>query len=102
MKELIVLSVIYIIFLFASVFFRKRAIIVKKKWLFVYIIVYVIAISLYFELAVKLHQTLRNNKIYLEFGHADILLLELFVICYITATGFIISIFYRRKTKHSS
>ncbi len=102
MKEILFLSATFIIFLLVSLLFHQRMVDVATKWLFVYILAYFIAISLYFNLALRIHQTLRNNKIFLEFGHAEILLLELYVICYITAIGFIINVLRKRRKKYSS
>jgi len=72
----------------------------KTKWVIVYTLLYFVIMSIAFELIVKLHQTLRDYKVFLEFGHANLLLLELFFICYLTAIGFVISIFYKRKNNN--
>ena len=97
MKEILVLAAIYIVFLAASVVFQRKMVNVKSKWLYLWIPLYFIIIGVYFDLLVKLHQLLRDNEVYLEFGHADLLLLELNGICYITAIAFVIYILYQRK-----
>jgi hypothetical protein len=54
-------------------------------WFLVIILMYIISIYIYFEIINKIHQFLRDKGIYIEFGHASILLLELGILCLILA-----------------
>ena len=96
MKELLVLAVVYLIFLFLSLFLRKLMIRINKRWLVLIIPIYLISIYFYFDLIVMIHQNLRNDNTYIEFGHSGLLLLQLCGFSYITAIALIVNVFYQR------
>jgi hypothetical protein len=97
MKTIAFLLIVYIVFLISSYYFRNKMIYVKSKWLYLFILAYLIAINFYYELFNQLDEFLTNKKIYLELGHANILLLLLYLFSNLTAIAIIISIFYKRR-----
>ncbi len=97
MKETLILIGIYLLFLTLSFLLRRVMLKVNLKWLILIVPVYLISIYFYFDLAVRIHQTLRERGIYLEFGHGEIMLLELELACYITAVCLILNVFYSRS-----
>jgi len=71
---------------------------IKSKLLFILIsIFYIIGTYIYFELINQIDQKLTVNGIYLEFGHANLLLIELFLICLIVTIINIVLILVKRK-----
>lgn len=52
--------------------------------------IYLVSIYLYFELVNYIHIMLRENNIYLEFGHGSILLVMVLVLAYLTAFIFLV------------
>mgnify|MGYP006910161109 FL=1 len=98
MKEILASVLIISFFVIGSYFFhnyiRK---ITSKVWLIVAITLYVISLILYFETINQTHNYLRSKRIYLEFGHANILLIELMLICFIIAVVNIIWALVKRK-----
>jgi phosphoglycerol transferase MdoB-like AlkP superfamily enzyme len=93
MNEYVVSIVIYLLFLLVSLYFRKLVIQMRSVWIaIIFIIVYFIATWFYFELINRAHQVLRSHGIYIDFGHASLLLLEIFAICILTAIIISISI----------
>lgn len=97
MKEFIVLFTAFLIFLAFSYFFYVKMLKSKIMWVIFYLFIYIISIEILFELVNKLHIYLRNKQIYLEFGHASILLLEVNFLCLLIAVILIITIFYKRN-----
>ncbi len=93
MEEPSFLFVAYIIFFIGSSIFRNRMILATKNGLIFWIPAYVLSSYAYLELLNKFHQILRDNGIYLEFGHASIVLLGLDLLCFITGIIFMISVF---------
>lgn len=71
MKEFLFLSVLSILFLLASI--KIHIILFKSKLLpfILWCIVYFLFIFFLFDTAEDLHRYLRDRKIYIEFGHAD-------------------------------
>ena len=61
-----------------------------------YLLIYIILLDGYFEGINTLHEILRDRGFYIEFGHASLLLLEVFAICLITAIILILSIIVQR------
>ena len=101
MKELITLSIIYISFFVASFFFYKKMIKVKLIWVCIFIPIYLIGLYLYFDLLIELHNCLRDRQIYLEFGHADEVLLLLEAFCFLNVGVLVILICINRiRNKH--
>jgi len=73
---------------------------VKSPWMVVlYIFIYLILLDGYFEGVNKIHQILRDHEFYIEFGHASLLLLEVFAICLLVAIILIISIIVQRVVR---
>jgi hypothetical protein len=84
MKEIASSLLIMGIFLIGSYFIHYYLKTIKSVfWLTAVILTYFVSIYLFFELINKIHQLLRDREIYIEFGHASILLIELFIICII-------------------
>jgi len=50
---------------------------------FVLSLVYFVGIYLYFDLTSQLHYYFIDYQIYIEFGHADLLLIVLILFCYL-------------------
>lgn len=71
--------------------------------MFVAIIVYFFLIYGYFELVNTIHTHLRDRGIYVEFGHASILLILLFLVSVITGIVFAILVVAKSKrAKHAN
>jgi hypothetical protein len=86
MNEYLVSAIIYLGFLIASFFIARAAMVIKSAWYsFFLIVLYFALICLYFELLNTANQVLRNHGIYIEFGHASLLLVMVFFGCVITA-----------------
>jgi hypothetical protein len=99
MKEILLLSLIYIIFFGVSLLFRKRMINIKSNRIYIYILIYLVGIYGYFELINWFDHFLSDRKIYLGFGHANLDLLLLCLLTFVTALFFIINIIYKRYRK---
>ena len=103
MKEIIILIGLYLVFLILSVFFKKVLLKINILWSILFLPAYLIGIYFYIDRLINIHQILREKHIHLEFGHAEILLLELGLACYATAIFIIINVLYgkyriRKKT----
>ena len=99
MIEIIALLTIYIVFFAASLFLRNWMIKVRTNWVYVCIPIYLLAINSYFDLINWYDHFLSDKKIYLGFGHANLDLLLLCLLTFITALFFIINIIYKRYRK---
>ncbi len=98
MKELMSSILIVGLFIVYSYFIHKYLRKVKSKISVIAIIVfYVLTLWPYFELVNRMHQILRANKYYIEFGHASILLVELAFLCLIIAIVNVIWATVKRK-----
>ncbi len=102
MKEILILAIIYIVFLVLSLFLRKLMIRTSNWNVVLIILAYLIGINFYFDLMVKIHQISRDNGWYIEFGHGEIMLLELYVFSYVSAIVLIVNVFYRRCKSSST
>ena len=97
MNEYLASALIFLAFSVASFFFAKAMIKIKSPWLVVLLIViYFVLLDAYFELVTKAHQILRDHGIYIEFGHADLLLLMIFAICLFLAVIMVATIVGKR------
>lgn len=67
-------------------------------WFAIIVIIYFISIYFYFEIVNKTHKFLRESGIYIDFGHASLLLIEVFLICIIVAITNIIWVAKKRRT----
>lgn len=86
MNEYLVSAIIYLVFLIASFFVAKKTLNLKSPWYAsLLIIAYFVSIFIYFDLLNWGHQVLRDHRIYIEFGHASLLLIMVFFVCLITA-----------------
>ena len=99
MIEITALLIIYIVFFIASLFLRKWMIKVRTNWVYVCIPIYLLAINSYFDLINWFDHFLSDRKIYLDFGHANLDLLLLCLLTFVTALFFIINIIYKRYIK---
>ncbi len=96
MKETWILIGIYLLFLTLSFLLRKVILKVNPKWLMLIIPAYLVSIYFYFDLVVRAHQFLREEGIYMAFGHSSLLLIELCVFAYISALVMLMNVFYLR------
>ena len=81
MKETTIILSILILYLFVSYCVRQMLLKIKLGLFIIVCIGYALFTNYFFDLLIYLHQRLRAKRIYLEFGHADIVLLELFAVC---------------------
>ncbi len=82
MKEGVISVMIVGAFIVASYYLHKYMRNIKSIiWFLSVILMYIVMLYGYFEIINKIHQYLRDRGIYIEFGHASILLIELGVIC---------------------
>ena len=96
MNDYLALSIIYVIFLFLS-FAMYKSSLKASSWFFIVLcFVYFLGIYFYFEFFNQLHDYLRDNKIYIEFGHASLELILLMLFCYINGLALIMVILYKR------
>jgi hypothetical protein len=95
MKELLFVGIFYALFLVVSLKLKKSLLGLKLIWSLL-LLPYLIAIWWYLELILRFHYFLRDHQIYLELGHASILLIELLVLMYITALIIIVDLLYRK------
>jgi hypothetical protein len=96
MNEYLALSVIYIIFLFFSYLMYIGSIRLKSDLFFIISVIYFFGIYFYFEFFNQLDHYLRDNRIYVEFGHANLDLIMLMVFCYSNGLIVITIILYKR------
>jgi len=97
MQTFLAIILIFLLYLFAS--FVLHQYIVKCKSpivVFLFPIFYIAGTYYYFELVFRIHHKLRENNIFLEFGHADIVLLEIMFVCFLLTIINIVVIFLRR------
>ena len=100
MNEYLVSAIIYLAFIIASFFIARAAIAIKSAWCsFFLMVLYFILICLYFELINRIHQILRDHGIYIEFGHASLLLVLVFFGCLITALLVALFVVLKRTNK---
>jgi hypothetical protein len=100
MKETII--ILLIIALYVLISFVTYRYLLKLR-----LLVFILACSVYllftyflFDFFVYIHQDLRSRGVYLEFGHADLLLLETFAVCLLIATiNIILAILKKCKIK---
>jgi signal transduction histidine kinase len=92
------LVAIYILFLIASIILFKAGLSVKGRIYYLYFLVYLVGIYYYFDLINFIHYRLRDNGIYLQFGHANFLLLCDLALSYLTAIIMGIILSFRRNT----
>lgn len=97
MKEFLILLVVYFLFFLYSIILYRKSLFVNKKLVYILIPIYLVSIYLYFELINYIHIGLRENNIYLEFGHGSILLVLVLILAYLTA--FIFLIIYVLKSR---
>jgi hypothetical protein len=100
MKEFVFLLVFFVIFSIVSFQFRKFSLRAKFHIFILMVVIYLIATYYIFELANQVQYILRDRGIFLEFGHASILLLEVLFFCSIISIINIISVFYIKIKKN--
>lgn len=96
MKEIITVILIFILFLIVSFYFQKKMVLVNKKILIIGILIYFVLIELFFEAILKFNRYLKTIKVYFDFGHANLLMVLLYFVCFAGAVGFVINIFIIR------
>jgi hypothetical protein len=98
MKEALISIAIIVLYLYVSYLFYLKATKFKSTWFVVLaILLYFLGSYYYFEFISWAHYQLRDRGIYIEFGHASILLLELFFLCIIIAITNTILIIRKRS-----
>lgn len=100
MNEYIILSLVYVVFLVSSYLAYRNALRLRRGMMYIAIVIYFILIYAYFELVNTIHIHLRNKGVFLEFGHASILLIWVLIISFLTGIGFVILLL--RKSKRSA
>ena len=85
MKEIIVILVVIICYIFFS--YKMQGVFLKLgKFTFISsCFLYLIVTYVFFELTNRIEIFLRNRKIYFEFGHSDIVMLEVMIFCFLIA-----------------
>lgn len=86
MKELIMIFTICLSFLLVSYKVHLKLLKVNWLWFSALSICYFSFTYLFFECINYIHSYLRLHEIYIEFGHASILLIGLMLICLFIAT----------------
>src|ERR1700744_3007315 len=99
MKGLFISLIMYLIVIGLSIAVSYFTVKLKSKWAYLILPVYLIAITCYLDFLFWLTDYLREKKIYLDMGHADIGIFLLGVVSYITALCFIINIIFVRYKK---
>jgi hypothetical protein len=100
MREIIIIVLIIIFYAFAS--YKVYRILVKsgKITFLLFCLLYLILTYVFFELINQLEIYLRGKQIYLEFGHADILMLQVMAACFLIAFITIIFTIIRRVNQN--
>lgn len=99
MNELISVILIIGIFLGGSYILNFYLRLIKSPlWFVIIAIVYLISIYFYFEIVNKVHQFFRNSRIYIDFGHGSLLLIEMFFICIIVAIANLFWVAIKRRS----
>ena len=102
MKETIIILLIFALFISISIAIYRYLIKVRLVAFILGSIVYLLFTYYLFDFFIYLHQSLRLRGIYLEFGHADLLLLETFAMCALMAvTSILLAIFKKYKVKRA-
>src|SRR5258708_39776620 len=103
MKEVVIILLIIAFYSFIS-YLIYRFLMRVKPFVFVLIcLAYLLFTNYLFDFLIYGHQLLRSKGIYLEFGHADIVLLEVFAVCILIAViNIIIAIIKKYKKKKNS
>lgn len=85
MKEILIILLIIVSYFFGS---YKLYFVLSRLKLFLFLLVsglYIFLTYLFFDEAIHFHNHLRNKGIYVEFGHADELLVITFLLCLVIA-----------------
>jgi hypothetical protein len=101
MNEYLALTIIYVLFLAGSFGIYLLMIRVKSILAFILGFVYFIGIYFYFDCLFLLHSYLRDHKIYIEFGHADLSLLLMMAFCFLNALLVIFITLFKRYKKRA-
>jgi hypothetical protein len=99
MKGLFVLLIMFSIVGVLSIIIRRLVVSFKSRWAYIILPIYILIITGYLDFLFWLTDYLREKKIYLDMGHADIGIFLLGVISYFTALCFIINIIFVRYKK---
>jgi asparagine N-glycosylation enzyme membrane subunit Stt3 len=97
MNEYIALLIIYVIFLSLSYLVYLLMTKLKSFLFLISGLLYCIGIYFYFNEIEQLHDCLRDNKIYIEFGHASLSLLLLMAFCYLNGLIVVFIALYKRQ-----
>ncbi len=96
MNEYLASAIIYIVFLLFSYGFYIGSIKLKTPIFFVVGLIYFFGIYFYFDLLGQLHHYLRDHQFYIEFGHADLLLIMVMLFCYLNSFIVLMVVLYKR------
>jgi hypothetical protein len=97
MNEYLALLIIYVIFLSMSYLVYLLMMKLKSFLFLISGLLYCLGIYFYFNEVEQLHDYLRDNKIYIEFGHASLSLLLLMAFCYLNGLIVIFIVLYKRQ-----
>jgi hypothetical protein len=81
MKETAIIILIFAFYVAISYWVHKLLLKIKLIGFIIVCVGYALFTNYLFDFLIYSHQYLRSKGIYLEFGHADLTLLEVFVIC---------------------
>jgi hypothetical protein len=100
MKETIIILLVLVFYLLVS-YFIYRLLLTTRAFSFVFIcIAYLIFTYYLFVFFIYVHSVFRSRGIYLNFGHADIELLEALAVCMLIAlTNVIVAIVVKYKKR---
>ena len=97
MKEILFVTAVSVIFLFITVAIMLVIMTAGRLAYIIWSFIYLVLISVLFELARQFQLYLRIHEIYLDFGHADLGMVLLMFFCYFIAILTIIVLFIRRS-----
>ncbi len=99
MKGFIILIIMYSIVILLSIAIRRLTIGFRSKWAYLLLPIYIIVITIYIDFMNWLTNYLRGKQVYLDMGHANIGIVLLGFVSYITAVIFIVNIAFVRHRK---
>ena len=97
MKEIICVLIIGVMFACITVLFYRILLKSNGGWFAISSILYLVTTGLYFDFLNFIINSLRIRQIYLEFGHADLLLIELMVIAFLAVIISICFAYYKKE-----
>ncbi len=98
MKEIIAILLILFFYLFVSYNLQKVLLRVKKVVFLMISTLYIALTYFFFELINQIEIILMAHKIYFDFGHANLLMLEAMALCFLICVVNIIFVMIKRNT----